>query len=359
VKDLFLYLSKWCGLFAVSRFITRNGVRILCYHGFAFDDETQFRPALFMSPETFRRRLEALETLRYPVISLEAALAGLDKGQLPRCATVLTIDDGFYGVYAHAVEALRAHNFPATLYVVTYNCVKQTPIFRLVVQYQFWKTSRPTLDLADLGSPLTGRFSLDSSTARDEAALEIIAFAEACGSEAERVRIATRLGELLGVDYKRISLARILSLMTPEEVRRVADQGIDVQLHTHRHRLPQSEELAMKEIGDNRAVLESLLGKRLDHLCYPSGVWSADLSPCLTRTGIKSATTCDIGLNYPLTPHLQLKRILDGEDLSQISFEAEMAGYKDVLRWSRAFARRLFGRKAQPVVRPVGPQYLP
>lgn len=359
MKDLFLYLSKWCGLFAVSRFITRNGVRILCYHGFAFGDETEFRPALFMSPETFRRRLKALETLRYPVMSLEAALAGLDKGQLPRCATVLTIDDGFYGVYAHAVEPLRAHNFPATLYVVTYHCVKQTPIFRLVVQYMFWKTTRPTLDLADLGSPLNGRYSLDSSTARDEAALKIIGLAEACGSEAERVGIATRLGEFLGIDYNWINLARILSLMTPEEVRSVADQGIDIQLHTHRHRLPRAEDLAIKEIDDNRAVLEPLLGKRLDHLCYPSGVWSADLLPCLTRAGIKSATTCDAGLNYPPTPPLQLKRILDGEDLSQIAFEAEMAGYKHLLRSSLAVARRLFGRKPHPVERPIGPQYLP
>ena len=36
-----------------------------------------------------------------------------------------------------------------------------------------------------------------------------------------------------------------------------------------------------KEVGDNRAVLEPLVGSSLRHLCYPSGEWFVEALPHL------------------------------------------------------------------------------
>src|SRR5436305_317247 len=64
--------------------------------------------------------------------------------------------------------------------------------------------------------------------------------------------LAARLARLLKIDYGRIKTKRILQLMNAHEVREVAESGIDIQLHTHRHRTPENEELFRCEIDDNR-----------------------------------------------------------------------------------------------------------
>ena len=45
-----------------------------------------------------------------------------------------------------------------------------------------------------------------------------------------------------------------------------------------------------------------------------------------------SATTCNADLNYPDKPSLELKRFLDGENISDIEFEAELSGFNELLR---------------------------
>ena len=81
--------------------------------------------------------------------------------------------------------------------------------------------------------------------------------------------------------------------MTPDEIRSLADLGMDIQLHTHRHQFPPVEELARRELEDNRAVLEPILGRSCHHLCYPSGVFTPEQWPWLEACEIASATTCD------------------------------------------------------------------
>jgi peptidoglycan/xylan/chitin deacetylase (PgdA/CDA1 family) len=335
LRDAFLHVSKWCGLFALSRMITRKKLRILCYHGFATGDEVRFRPGLFITPATFEKRLRTLRSQRYEVVSLSRALASLDSGSPGDRMTVLTVDDGFHGFNAHAVKLLEAFAMPVTVYVTSYYAVKQTPVFRLVVQYMFWKTTRDSIDLGLVSPSLSGTVSLEDPgdpDARNRAAWQVINVGESQPGEEARLSIESRLGELLAVDFGEIQSARAFSLMTLEEIRTLARGACDVQLHTHRHRLPESEEQVKVEIGDNRRVLEPVVGAKLDHLCYPSGIWFPALWPWLKSLGIRSATTCEAGLNDVTTPRLGLKRILDGEDVSQIGFEAEISGYKDLLR---------------------------
>jgi len=48
--------------------------------------------------------------------------------------------------------------------------------------------------------------------------------------------------------------------------------------------------------------------------------------------GIKSAVTCTSGVNDENTHPYKLKRFLDGENISQIEFEAEMCGFLEICR---------------------------
>jgi hypothetical protein len=49
---------------------------------------------------------------------------------------------------------------------------------------------------------------------------------------------------------------------------------------------------------------------------------------------IVSATTTRRGLNFASTPSLGLLRLLDGEELTQLEFEAELSGFADLARRS-------------------------
>ncbi|HZD40737.1 MAG TPA: hypothetical protein VE131_08460, partial [Terriglobales bacterium] len=87
-KHAILHISKWMGLFGLSRLLTRQDLRILCFHGAALADESSFRPGLFTTAAKFEARLAYLVKRGYPVIPLDEALAGRHNGGLPTKATV-------------------------------------------------------------------------------------------------------------------------------------------------------------------------------------------------------------------------------------------------------------------------------
>jgi peptidoglycan/xylan/chitin deacetylase (PgdA/CDA1 family) len=338
-KKAVLHISKWLGLFRLARSFSPPGLRILCYHGFAMGDEAGFRPKLFILPGTFEKRLRFLSAEKFPVFYLGEALERLRAGTLPAGATAITIDDGFYSVLRCALPLLQKHSLPSTLYVTTYYCVKETPIFRLVVQYLFWKTRDSQLELAGLAPSLGGIARLDDPDENYRVMWEIIHYGETELAEEGRGKLARALAERLHLNYDAIREERSLSLVTVSELRELNSAGVDIQLHTHRHRLPDEEPIVRQEIADNRAVLEPIAGKPLGHLCYPSGIWSERSWAWLSDLRIQSATTCDPGLNFASTPALGLKRFLDGENISQIEFESEMCGFNDLLRNVRARLR--------------------
>ena len=145
----------------------------------------------------------------------------------------------------------------------------------------------------------------------------------------------------LGVDLGVILGKRILHIMTGQEIAAVASAGIDVQLHTHRHRVPQDSTLFEAEIVDNRERLEKLTGRTANHFCYPSGVIFSECIPWLKRLGIKSAATCEMGLHSPGDNLLLLRRFADTSGQSELHFETWLSGVGVALRTNRAFETTL------------------
>lgn len=337
IKKAFLYLSKGLGLFYLARYLTRKHLRILCYHGFVLADEDCFRPGLFIKPATFYERMKFLSRKGFPVLLLDQALTRMDQSDLPSCATVIVIDDGFYSTYSRALKILREFSFPATVYVTTYYVMKEHPIFRLVVQYMFWKTKKHQVDLTGFGGISSAQSIVLENEEKEKIAWEVIRYAETQCDETQRSDILKELGKRLDINYNDIAQNRLFNLMNLAEIREMVKAGINIQLHTHRHRLPLDENLVSQEIADNRAILEPLAGCSLQHLCYPSGEWSEKHWSWLEAAGILSAVTCDPGLNTINTPRLALNRLLDGENISQIEFEAIIFGYSELLRRVKSF----------------------
>lgn len=329
----FLAACKLLGLFHLAKHISGDRLKILCYHGFALADEAQFRPKLFITPEVFRQRLDVIQRYGMRVIPLGEAVEQLYAGKLPRNSLVITIDDGFHSVSRLAAPELARRGLCSTVYVTSYYVEHATPVYRLIVQYMFWKARKAQLECKDLAWWPDGGLDLSDPAQREAACDACIEFGEKSGNEARRVQTCEQLGSLLGLPYAEIVQQRLLHLMTPEELRALGALGMDVQLHTHRHNFPLDDGPgAQREIEQNRQSLSQWLPGPFEHFCYPSGEWHERQFPWLDAVGVKSSTTCLPGLNDADTPRHALRRFLDGENIHPLEFEAAVSGFSDLLR---------------------------
>jgi peptidoglycan/xylan/chitin deacetylase (PgdA/CDA1 family) len=326
--------ARALGLFALARWMTRSDLRILAYHGAALGDESRFSPGLFMSEATFAQRMAFLADRGYRVIGLDHALGALSRGDLPDFATVITMDDGWYGTCRLMSPILKRHGFPATFYVSTYYVEKQTQVFNVAVGYVLWKAAGTgRLDLSTLSSGLVGAIDLSEPRQRQAALDAIVEHAESLGDAGARQDLLRRLCEVLDVDWGAILEKRMFAFASGEALRSLPAMGVDVQLHSHRHRFPADDmQAASDEIDDNRRVLTEFLRGPFEHFCYPSGVYEPAQFACLSAKGISSATTTEAGFARSTSHRFALPRLLDSERITPLEFEAEMSGFLELLR---------------------------
>lgn len=352
IKLLVLYSCKFLGLFFIARRMTRGGLRILCYHGMAYDNEYELKPKLFMRLETFRHRMALLRKHGFPLLPLREALSALDAGTLPDCATVVTFDDGWRSIYRDALPILRELNIPATVYVTTYYVEKGIPDIHALLEYAVGNSSESRLYLGAYPEEIRGPWGLSDERARACALSALIGYTDACAASVRPV-VARAVVDGLGLDWERLERTRVFYLMDTTEMRALNAAGVDIQLHTHRHRLPFDDKSEVeREIEENRRALLPFARGPLDHLAYPKGEYDPCQFEWLESIGIKSATTCRPGLNYADTPRLELNRFLDGENVSDIEFEAEMTGMATLLRNLARVLSQRGGRIAAPTSAP-------
>ncbi len=304
----------------------RQRLCILCYHGVSIRDEHLWNHHLFISPERFRRRMELLAHLQCSVLGLEDALLRLSQFDLPPRSVVITFDDGFHDFLARAHPLLAEHGFPATVYLTTYYSEHNLPVFRLMCSYLL----RLRRGCSAVAQSFAGR-TLEIRTATQEDRSTTMALidqeVDSCRPTAQaRQAFLEHLAESLDADLAALSAEKILHLLTPDEARMVSAQGVDVQLHTHRHRTPRDQRLFAREVLDNRASIRAATGTTPHHFCYPSGVHHAEFPTWLRNLGVASATTCESGLCTPGTDPLLLPRYLDQEAFSDLEFESWVTG---------------------------------
>jgi peptidoglycan/xylan/chitin deacetylase (PgdA/CDA1 family) len=327
-KQAVLSTMKICGgldLFAASNW-RKHRVLILAYHGISLKDEHLWDPSLYMSADKLEERLSFIKKHAYNVLPLEDALEGMRTDTLPPKSVVLTFDDGFYDFYAVAWPLLKKYNYPATLYATTYYSNFNRPIFRLICSYMLWKTRDKTVDLSGIGG-WKGLANLGDEGTRNAALSRITRYAQELEfSGPQKDALASTLADRLGIDYSAILRDRLLHLVNRSEIRELTAAGIDVQLHTHRHRVPRDRNLFVREIEDNRRYLQPLGCATPAHFCYPSGVYTSDFLPWLQQSHVVSAATCDLGLAAAGSNPLLLPRFVDHETLSPVEFESWLTG---------------------------------
>lgn len=338
-KTLLYRLVKRAGLLSLVQSLTASGVRILCYHGISVSDESRFEPILFMDVGTFADRVARLQCSGLEIVPLREVLREHSEGCVRPNQAVITFDDGWHGTFAHGLPILRDYGFPATIYVTSYYVDRDEPVFNICLRYLLWKGRHLTLEMDGLAEELSGRVSPATPKER----LRIIRILESAAEDlpvSERLRLLAAVAERLGQDPAESVYSRRFTLVTGEELASLKGSGVDIQLHTHRHRFNgRSREESLAEISDNRRSLVPFVDRALEHFCYPGGEFQYPQKAWLCEAGTISAVTTRSGYCYRHTDPLELPRFLDDESLDPLVFEAELTGIMEIARQIRSSIR--------------------
>lgn len=339
IKKTLFHIARLLGGFALAQHVTRRKLRILCYHGFSITDEHLTAPYVFMRAVTFERRMRILKKRRIPVISLQDGVERLTLGTIANDEAVITLDDGWASNLL-VMPILHSFNYPACIYITTEHLTARTDAFNVIVGQMVQRSSKPSVLLQDIHPLLDGHYEI----AKDQAAVAaaLVEHAAKIKPLSERQQLLEPIAEALGFSYPEFVKNRRFQFLTGEEVTALTSAGVSIQLHTHTHNLPADNfEAAAEEILQNQRIVRNLTGQDARHFCYPSGKYSSHHVDWLSKLGIISATTCDPGLNSADTAPLLLKRYLDSENVSDIEFEAEISGLRELLRQARSRLRNL------------------
>jgi peptidoglycan/xylan/chitin deacetylase (PgdA/CDA1 family) len=330
LKRYALYTAKLSGLFIIAKILTKRGLRILCYHNFSESDEYQWRPRLFIRPETFLYRIKTINKNKFNVIRLEEALLLIKKKKLPPYSLVITFDDGWYNTLKCAHPILKHYSYGYTIYVSSYYSEKELPVFNLILPYIIWKAKKEDQQIF---AKLRHAFrSISDFAGNNQFVNKLIAYGQShCDSEG-RMDIIRKVGNVSNISCNKIIESRVFNYLNRVELRDLVEQNVDIQLHTHTHQLPVNPDVADYEINRNKKYLEAVVGKPLKHFCYPSGRWNECHFAIFRDNEIESATTCEPGFVYNAKKPFNVCRFLDSEAIPQIVFEAELSGFLELFR---------------------------
>src|SRR5688572_12986365 len=152
IKQTTLGTLKTSGVFRLvenSRWRQRR-LLILAYHGISLDDEHEWDPSLYMTPASFRRRMQLLKDSDCTVLPFAEAVRSLYSDDLPERCVALTFDDGNYDFYEKALPILREFGYPATVYLTTFYSHYSKPVFDVICSYLLWKGRNGRLDFREI-----------------------------------------------------------------------------------------------------------------------------------------------------------------------------------------------------------------
>jgi peptidoglycan/xylan/chitin deacetylase (PgdA/CDA1 family) len=286
-----LYYGGLCalGVPALTRRLREEGL-ILCYHNVVPANAGKFgEPSLHLSSERFQRQMRWLAA-RYSVLTLHEFVSRLLAGKSMRSIAAVTFDDGYAGVFEHAVPILRALSIPATVFVVA------------------------------------GAVGRSSGFWWDQP--EII------GTSADRHRPLSELrGDGDAMLAGRASLNRVLPpWYRParwDTIRERSGGGIEIGVHSATHRsLPTLADSELDhEIVESRAIIREATGNWPEFFAYPYGHWNSHVRDRVRSAGYLAGLTLDSGLNQLPADPWSLRRVNVPARISDAAFEAWAAGF--------------------------------
>ncbi len=311
-------LAAWSDRLGLTRALAslpqRRRLIVLTYHRIGDAAHAIYDPEMYSAtPEDFDAQVAFLKQ-RIGVISLDEALAWLDRPSLRSGSAVLiTFDDGYADNYRLAYPALRNHGVSATFFLTTsFVGESRLPWWDRIADY-VRRTREPRLhleyptaldfDLEREPRPIVLRRLLQiyKSAAMTDPERFIDEIAQAC-------RIEPTIPERIFLDWK--------------EAAEMVAGGMSIGSHTHSHELlaKLTLEEQLHELTKSRQILEAALPIAADVLAYPVGsrhAFSPTTIEAAERSGYRAAFSYYGGINRPgHTARFDIRRTTVDSDVS-------------------------------------------
>jgi len=305
-KTLLKTIYKFGG-FAPFHWTNRGKILILMYHRFSRESNPYK-----ISAGEFAAHLEYLSK-HNRVLSLSETVDCLkNEKPLPPNAAVITIDDGYADAYDVAFPLLKKYEMPATLFAVTDFVDGKCWLWTDLMRYILFDTKADSLNIefADgekIEAKLTGE--KDKEKNRLELAGRINSILKRLPDEEKDEKIK-QIGKHLNVQIPELP-TREYAPMTWEQAREMDADNLKIESHTVTHPILTNINGARLdyELQTSKARLENVLGRKIEHFCYPNGNLNADVQASVEKAGYESAVTTDYGFNGKQTNQLTLNRI--------------------------------------------------
>jgi peptidoglycan/xylan/chitin deacetylase (PgdA/CDA1 family) len=246
----------------------------------------------------------------FNVLPLPEALERLERGTLPSRSLSITFDDGYRDNYTIALPILQRHGLKATFFVCS-GYLNDGLMFNDTIIESLRACQSSQLDLSWLGLGLLPVHDMTSKRIGAEKILNAVKYLPF----EEREQACTRLWQAAAPNKVRPSL-----MMTDDQIRQMAAQGMTIGGHTHMHPILNRIDLdsARQDIVHNRQVLGALVGNEPLVFAYPNGRPVRDYGPehvkLLRAVGYHAAVSTAWGVATPSCDRFQLPRFSPWDD---------------------------------------------
>ena len=132
------------------------------------------------------------------------------------------------------------------------------------------------------------------------------------------------------------------AIMTPDDVRQLANEGADVGSHTMDHVLldQAKDEIAEDQLTRSKSMIEAWTRRQCAHLCLPSGRFNDSTAALARRAGYRAVLTTMEGWNEQGADLYTLRRLAIKPHLSENQLLARMCGVRQMFLGGKREASR-------------------
>lgn len=324
-ERLLRWLFSWRSLNRLWHLIAPKGALILTYHGVCADDfylldgydERHVRQSEFLW------QIDYLKNIGYCFVSISEILQAIQTGEseVTPLATV-TFDDGFENVLKNALPIMTRLEVKGCMYVKVSDAKSRPYVWTDIVEVAFWAHQGSKLNFSLGGQPIT--FYLHDRQDVIKAILSVKKYLRS-------IKNSERINEMLQFEniFDKLPphvIPKEFRLCQLSDLRFVDREVLAIGSHTITH--PNLDRANDREIDyevlHSKEILETELGYKIEHFCYPGGAFDRRVKKHVIEAGYQSAVTQKLGRNKHNTDLYELRRV--GSTNNRELFIANIAG---------------------------------
>jgi peptidoglycan/xylan/chitin deacetylase (PgdA/CDA1 family) len=332
MRKIFFSILFFLQIHRLTRFVLRNSVVILVYHGFTNNKSPHGianYDGLHHDVDRFKTELQYLAK-NYKVISLaDLVYCYSRQSRLPQRLAVITFDDGYESNYSLAFPLLRELQLPATIFVAT-NFVGQSEFqWTDRLEHSVNATSQKSVRFGILDQ--TFEYDLSTTASKRTFIVDLKSKLKELPPKL-REEVVSDVESLLG---QKLSIQDAPSIYRPLDWTQCVEMNqsglISFGSHTCAHSILtrcQDDEIRT-ELSMSKKVIEHSVRTQCTVFCYPNGTvgdFDDRTKTIVQKTGYICGITNVHGFNDSTADVFELKRVGFNNDTDLIEFIMTLSG---------------------------------